>query len=313
MASETELRNEGEDEVDLDSTDLPEDNKDNLKAIADDAGADDADGGGATGDDADGDDKEAQAIPYQRFKKVNDERRTYRDQNAALLAERERLLGIIQGQQAVGTQSAAKKPADEPAFDFDAANEELADAIIEGDKPKVRSITAKIRAAERAAIQAQYEKREEEILAKAAALSEGGNLRAVAASLKKQYPFLDNNSDEADEDAIQEVIDLRDLYIKRGEKPGDALTKATQRVAKLYGKEPVDSKPKKTAAIDSDAATKAKAAAVARNASTVGKQPPPLNGGKNNGTQEGAFDPEKMDKDEWAKLPDKERERYLYS
>jgi hypothetical protein len=54
---------------------------------------------------------------------------------------------------------------------------------------------------------------------------------AVAETLKK-YPWLNDKGDEADDDAIEEVVVWRNHYIGKGKTPADALREAAAKVAK---------------------------------------------------------------------------------
>jgi hypothetical protein len=61
-------------------------------------------------------------------------------------------------------------------------------------------------------------------------------LTARASEVVDQFDFLDDSNEETfDADAAEEVIQMRDLYIRRGMKPVDALDKAVQRVAEEFG------------------------------------------------------------------------------
>jgi hypothetical protein len=59
-------------------------------------------------------------------------------------------------------------------------------------------------------------------------------LQKKAAEMAKSYPELDMNSDVADKDMIEEVVELRNFYIDKGEAFADALESAVDVVSKRY-------------------------------------------------------------------------------
>jgi hypothetical protein len=76
----------------------------------------------------------------------------------------------------------------------------------------------------------------EQISAAVETALENKALSTKAAEIVEAYSFLDDtNEAEFDEDAAEEVITMRDLYIRRGMRPVDALEKAVKRVAVEFG------------------------------------------------------------------------------
>lgn len=63
-----------------------------------------------------------------------------------------------------------------------------------------------------------------------------------------KYPFLDHEGDEADADAIEDVIARRDLYLKQGMPFAKALATAVEKVAPRYAPQEERSKPGKRTA-----------------------------------------------------------------
>lgn len=100
---------------------------------------------------------------------------------------------------------------------------------------------------------------------------------ATASSLYVRYPFLNNESKDADATAIYAVLGMRDNLIARGESPVNALRKAMETVGdaelKKRGKAPGGKK--------NEAETKRRAEALRKAIKAAGKQPPRVGG---NGT-----------------------------
>ncbi|HBO2594031.1 TPA: DUF4124 domain-containing protein [Pseudomonas aeruginosa] len=64
--------------------------------------------------------------------------------------------------------------------------------------------------------------------------NEQERLLAVATWTYQRYPFLNSESPEANDAAINEVVALRDEAIRAGEQPAEALVKAVQQVGPRY-------------------------------------------------------------------------------
>lgn len=178
--------------------------------------------------------KKQGAVPYSRFKEVNDEARTSRERLLQLEEENARLKGQVPAKE--------DKPKDEPkAYDFDAAEDRYMDAVLDGDKDKAKTIRAEIRAEERRANEAEAKK-----LAATSTAEERERVRQeleaertaeVLDGIYEKYPFLDHAAKGANKEAIQEVVDLRDVYVSRGMPFSKAIAQAAERVGKLYAPE----------------------------------------------------------------------------
>lgn len=198
-------------------------------------------GGGDGQDDLDpdvlrelaGDEEKPRMIPHARFNEVNE----------SLKAEREARLRLEE--ELARARGAAPAPEDEPdkeepaGFDFEEADARLEEAMYEGDSETAKRIRAEIRAAERAEMErlaeekaeARYRARMEEQRQQQAR----AELEEAAAQAAAKYSFLDGNSPDLDEEAVGEVVALRDAYVARGMGLAEALTKAADRVAMLHG------------------------------------------------------------------------------
>lgn len=177
-----------------------------------------------------GEEERPKMVPHARFNEVNESLKAEREARLQLEEELARARGAAQPE---------PKPADEPSFDFDEADERYTQALYEGDTEKARQIRADIRAAEREEYERLAEERAEARVAERMAKQEQEQIQAslekTAAELTEKYPFLDAQSPDVNHGAIDEVVALRNAYINRGTPAADALRQAADRVAKLYG------------------------------------------------------------------------------
>jgi hypothetical protein len=243
-----------------------------------------------------------QSIPYDRFAEVNSKRKAAEE---AAQAEREARIRLEEQLKAMQSQQsqAPTAPAPDPV-DTKALIKERNAALLEGDDDRVAEIEAKlederVRQAEERAV-ARMRKEQEEASAK----SQATELKAVAAEIVAAYPFLNSASTDADEEAIEDVMALRDRGIAKGMTPAEALRKAVDRFRPSFdARMGTQSEPASQG--DPTAASKM------RNAKAANAQPPAMKGGMSAGAVPSLPDVNKMSVDDWAKLPDSEREKLL--
>lgn len=191
------------------------------------------------------DKKKSSMVPHARFNEVNKSWQEERAERLRLEEEVARLRG--------STPKPADKPEPEvPAFDFDDAEKRMMIAQYEGDQDAAMAIRKEIRVAERAELERLADERAERLyterkakedaaLAEKQKAQEQTALQAAAAKAVEDYPFLDSDSPEANEEAIEEVIALRDHFLSKGQSATDALMKAVARVGARYAvEEPTD-------------------------------------------------------------------------
>lgn len=163
------------------------------------------------------------AIPPERFQRVN-------DKLAATLAENERLRAELQAKALAAGAPAATAATTEPAVDLKALRQARRDALYAGDDDKADGIEEKI--------EAELERRaEERAYNRIHAETTRNALDAKAAELTEKYTFLDPASNDANQDAIDEVVVLRDSYIAKGKPAHVALELAVNKIAKIYSAE----------------------------------------------------------------------------
>ncbi|NRA62553.1 MAG: hypothetical protein HRU25_16965 [Psychrobium sp.] len=102
--------------------------------------------------------------------------------------------------------------------------QEMSDAILDGDTNKAFELMQKMQNAG-----AQKESLSRDDIRREIKNDAGQKvLETTAAKLAKQFPHLDSGSDSFDQEAIDEVVAIRDLHVKRGLTPAKALEKAVK-------------------------------------------------------------------------------------
>ena len=245
---------------------------------------------------AEEDDSKGKAIPMSRFVEVNERMKTAEARVAELEAK--------------GSTQETIKPVAEaapdtvvvPEFDFKAKRKASKEAMMDGDTELSAAIDDEIDAAREAQMMAKAKviaadavskiKTDEVATALHQAAQEAAN-KAVEA-----YPFLSDNKE-----AYDEVVALRDSYTKTGMSLAEAITKAADRVAIIYGIQPAEAQ--------AAPGTSRTEAARSRNADAANRQPPPTlkMGAGNRAQADKTLNPLVMSSDEIAALPQAERKR----
>lgn len=272
----------------------------------DDEGA--TDGAAAAGaKDGAGADGGRKGVPPERFNEVTAKRKEAEERAAALEADNARLKAELEAAKAKPATASETPPAaaaapaaadTAPAFDMKAVQKEAADALLEGDMERYTELQGKIFAhiEEQAAARAMRQSAEA-----TAQATEQAALSAVAATAVAQYPFLDTKT--GNPEAIQDVKDMRDLYISRGMRPSEALQQAVAKVAPIYGGKPAP------AAGDGGIADPRPGAAAARGAAVAENQPPVNNGGLGERATAGRINVANMSEKEFAALSEADKKR----
>lgn len=210
------------DDIDPDLTEAEEDPDDEPGD-----GGDGRDGGGDDDPDADEDpdpdlDAEALAelaeggkskvVPHSRFHEVNESLKREREERLRLEEENARLKGAA-------PKPEEQKPEKPATYDFDAAEDRYMGAMLEGDADKAKEIRREIRAEELKLFESKAgqdaKKAAEEELQKRDQSAETERLQKVLNDVLAKYPFLNNDSEEANQDAIEDVIARRDYYLRQ--------------------------------------------------------------------------------------------------
>ncbi len=238
----------------------------------------------------------AKMVPHARFNEVNETLKSERAERLRLEEELARTRGQVPPKQ---------EPAkDEPKpYDFDAAEDLYNEAIMSGETEKAKALRREIRQEE----QKQFERAAEE---KAAAAYDARRqqdekkaaeraLQEVAKQAYEDYPFLNDQGEAPNEDAIEMVVAVRDAIMRRGVDAADALRKAVAKVGPMFSE-------KKPAKDDDPEKRSARERVIQRNLERE-KQIPPRDQGL--GERSRVIDYSKLSEEEFDALPDTEKRR----
>jgi len=224
-------------------------------------------------------------IPRARFDEVN--AKLHYERERAEAAERR----LAEMEQAPATS------APPVAADIDAMELEFFDAMMEGNKEsavKIRNqINAELSSRAEAVASERFSRQMNERDSLQAMQSAGA--KAIAA-----YPFLDHQSDAANVEAINEVVEWRDFYAAKGLPAHAALEKAVAKVGPTYA---VATAPMLVATDGR------KQAALSRNAVDAAAQPPANVAGV--GNRAAPPKPQAETQGDWEKLTEAERNALL--
>ena len=187
--------------------------KDEAESSDEEADADDA---GENADDAD--QKSApKGIPKHRFDEVNERRKAAETELEALKA-----------------QNTATEEGEAEVYDFDLAETEYMDLLLDGKTVDALAKRKEIRAAEKADFRADTTETVEGRRNQADTAAELGTLSAEA---EKMFPVFDQNSEDFDPAMTRKVMVYYRGYVESGEaeNPGDAFVMALSDVIVQYG------------------------------------------------------------------------------
>lgn len=245
-------------------------------------------------DDEEGDGGDSPRIPKSRFDQVIAQREELK-QYAARLEEREdKLLKLLESNQAPKAQEPAK-----PAFDMDAKEGEALDAMLEGDAALYRSLRAEINAhilAEARASASTMETTATTAAKEAAkAIKDEDQFQLAIDTFAEKYPFLNAGNKEFNEEALTAIDKLFNKFVGAGDSKATALTEAVTLIAPRYTKGD-------TKLSTAKAARRAKA--VKKAASATNQTPPETKGRSTQKVEEFSYEAlATMSEKEYRKLP----------
>lgn len=244
-------------------------------------------------DEPEEDEHKAEArIPKARFDEVNARMKKAEEERRAL----EERLRALEGQQ---VPKAEAKPA-EQGFDMEGAEAAYLQALQQGDAKAAQQIRSAINTAiQQEAVKAATERLSVELTKR----DTESSLLAVANESITKYPFLNTESDEADEQAIGEVVEWRDFYASKGMRADLALQKAVDKIAPMYA--PKKAKAEPAPEPKEDPRPKE---AVKRNAMAANAQPAIPNGVGERASK-ARYDVNNMTDEEFEALPASEKKR----
>lgn len=218
-----------------------------------------------------------------------------------------RLDEVLQKQKALQKQLDDMKAAQVPAedapeeYDFSAKELEYQTMVLDGEAEKAAALRADIRKAERVQIEYEMTQRMTDTVSNN---QQASALQQAASTLEAEFPIFNAKSDEYDETLTQEVIDLRDAFIIKGDNPVAALSRAAKFVISENGL--VDDTPTLSTAAAKAATDEVskKRAEVSRKLKVADSQPPEMTGEGAAVRGEAALDVASLSEEEFNALPE---------
>lgn len=191
------------------------------------------------------------------------------------------------------------------SYDFAAKEVEYQNMVLDGQHEKAAALRQEIRQAERAQLEFELTQKMEQKVTQSQQMSA---LQQAAAELEANFPVFDRSSPEFNEQYTQEVIDLRDAFIVKGENAVSALSKAAKYVLQEYGL--VDTSAPAAPSLSSQSAKPGlvdevakKRAEVSRKLKAAESQPPEMPGESSAARGEKALDIMSLTEEEFNALP----------
>lgn len=224
------------------------------------------------------------------------------------MVPKSRLDEVLNKQKALQKQLDDMKAAQVPAedapeeYDFVAKEVEYQTHLLDGEAEKAAVIRAEIRRAERTQIEYEMTQKMTQTVShnqQATALQQAAN------DLEASFPVFDQASAEYNAEYTQEVIDLRDAFMTKGDNAVAALSKAAKYVVREYDLEGAVEAPSLAGKVapKSDEIAK-KRAEVSRKLKAADAQPPDLPGESSASRGEKGLDMNSMTEDEFNALPE---------
>ncbi|MCH1580251.1 MAG: hypothetical protein L7S55_06055 [Luminiphilus sp.] len=200
-------------------------------------------------------------------------------------------------------KKATTPPPDAPeAYDFDAKEAEYMNLVLDGREKEAVALRQQIRAAEKTQLEWEMGQKMQQTVSNNQTATA---LQRAASEIESSFPIFDKNSDQYDEGMTQEVIELRDAFIIKGDDPVEALSRAAAFVIKsndmLSNEE--GSTLGGSAAPKVDEVSK-KRAEVTKKLNQAKAQPPELPGESSSSRGEKPINLATMSEEEFNALPD---------
>jgi hypothetical protein len=196
-------------------------------------------------------------IPKSRLNEVIRQREEARERNLWLEEQLEKLIA-----QATAQKEATVAPKETPpSYDFDSAEEQYISLVIEGEVAKATKLRGEINRARQEEMTRMIEGVRETALTNAkqegARAVQEQSFGTLVATMESKYTFLDHNSDDYNEDAVETVNTLLNGYVSKGMSKSEALKKAVDKIVPMFIKDKPASKPSLGDKRTSDAGKKA--------------------------------------------------------
>jgi len=177
-------------------------------------------------------------------------------------ADRERIKWLESQLEALLSKDSKVEP-EEPAFDFETAEEQYAELLIEGETKKAAALRSKISREYQRHLENQIKQVKEDALTEATKsadkVSEATKFNSLIESFERKHSFLDPESSDYNEEAVDTVNTFLSGYISAGLSRDEALRKAVSKALPFYKREEVSklgTVRKKKAAIKSAKASR---------------------------------------------------------
>lgn len=168
-------------------------------------------------------------IPKARLDEVVRQREEARDRVSWLEEQLEKL---------ISNQTKKETKTTEPTYDFDLAEETYINLIIEGDVAKASKLRQEINAKQREHYQTLLSEIEDKATSKAkgesSAYIEHEKFVTAISNMESKYPYLDADSKQYNEEAVDTVNTLLAGYIAAGKTKIEALALAVKKVVPMY-------------------------------------------------------------------------------
>ena len=216
-----------------------------------------------------------------------------------------RLDEVLQKQKALQKQlddmREAQKPAEDAPDEYAFVEKEMEyqNLLLDGEAEKAAALRAEIRKAERTQIEYEMSQKMTETVSYN---QQANALQQAADALESEFPTFNRKSDQFSEELTNEVVELRDAFIIKGENPVAALSKAAKFVISENGL--VDNTPSLAGKAPKSDELAKKRAQVSQKLKAADAQPPELQGEGTATRGEKALDLSNMSEDEFDALPE---------
>lgn len=228
-------------------------------------------------------------IPRARFNEINDRRKALEAENEALRAQ---LAGNAGSSGANGAQAAGQQR----AFSIEAAEEEYAQLMLDGDAKAASALRVQINQALQDQAYARFAQEN-------AAQQEQSKMAATVNRLLEQYPWLDTEDGQDALDAIEGAVMVR---MQRGMSREQATVEAVTLIAPRFAPNGSPSKDGRAGGASVDIRVQR---ANERGAADSLLQPAALQAGMGNRASAPKIDSAKLTDDEYMALPEAERKK----
>ncbi len=216
-----------------------------------------------------------------------------------------RLDEVLQKQKALQKQlddmREAQKPAEDAPDEYAFVEKEMEyqNLLLDGEAEKAAALRTEIRKAERTQIEYEMSQKMTETVSYN---QQANALQQAADALESEFPTFNRKSDQFSEELTNEVVELRDAFIIKGENPVAALSKAAKFVISENGL--VDNTPSLAGKAPKSDELAKKRAQVSQKLKAADAQPPELQGEGTATRGEKALDLSNMSEDEFDALPE---------